>query len=294
MKKKGFMVTALLILAAGLGIYAYPTVSSALRQIGEASEIGRYQKHIQTIDEAAVDAMIAGAEAFNGRLSDSLTTDPFQTGSTAPYEEDSEYNGLLNVDGLMGYIDVPKIDIYLPVYHGTSADVLQKGAGHLYGSALPVGGSGSHSVISAHRGLPSARMFTDLDQIQKGDIFYYHVLNRILAYQVDRIEVVEPTELSALDPEPEKDYMTLLTCTPYGINSHRLLVRGVRIPYEVTAVEDTAERVGVDAPKMRASASRTAVITVAGAAAAAIALLAAILLVGLHGGRKGREEERQE
>ena len=179
--------------------------------------------------------MLARAEVYNSRLSGALSMDPFRTGGADPSEEDEEYNALLNINGVMGYIDIPKIDVYLPVYHGTSAEVLKKGAGHLYGSALPTGGSGTHSVISAHRGLPSARLFTDLGEMEKGDIFYFHIFDRIMAYQIEQIETVLPTQLELLDPVPGREYMTLFTCTPYGINSHRLLVRGVRIPYEVTS-----------------------------------------------------------
>lgn len=276
MKKKGILIFALLLFTVGGGIYAYPTVSSAVYQIKSASSIKGYQKQVEQADDAAMDAMIARAEAYNKTLSDILSIDPFQTGAGEPDLDDLEYNSLLNMDGLMGYIDIPVIDVYLPVYHGTGVVALKKGAGHLYGSALPVGGEGTHSVISAHRGLPSAKMFTDLDQVREGDVFYYHVLNRILAYQVDRIEVVEPTQLSALDPVPGKDYMTLFTCTPYGINSHRLLVRGVRIPYEVTTAKEAALNAPENQPKLDAKVSPVSIVT---AAAAGIILLAALAVL---------------
>lgn len=278
MKKKGILILALLLLAVGGGICAYPSVSEAVHQIQSASSIKEYQRQVKETDETAMDAMIAEAEAFNQTLSDTLSTDPFQTGTGEPYLDDLEYNSLLNVDGLMGYIDIPAIDVYLPVYHGTSAATLKKGAGHLYGSALPVGGEGTHSVISAHRGLPSAKMFTDLDQVQMGDVFYFHVLNRILAYQVDQIEVVEPTELSLLDPVPGQEYMTLFTCTPYGINSHRLLVRGVKIPYEVTTVQDAEESAKENAPKLDASVPSGTIMIAVGAG---IVLLAAAVVMAL-------------
>ena len=278
MKKKGILILALLLLIAGGGIFAYPSISDAVHQIQSDSSIKGYQKQVKETDETAMNAMIAEAEAFNKTLSDTLSTDPFQTGTVEPYLDDMEYNSLLNVNGLMGYIDIPVIDVYLPVYHGTSAATLKKGAGHLYGSALPVGGEGTHSVISAHRGLPSAKMFTDLDQVQMGDVFYFHVLNRILAYQVDKIEVVEPTELSSLDPVPGEEYMTLFTCTPYGINSHRLLVRGVRIPYEVTTAEEAAKSADENAPKLNAAVSSATMMTVVGAG---IVVLAAFVVLAL-------------
>lgn len=293
MKKKGFLILGLLLMAAGVGIYAYPSVSNVINEMRAASEIREYQQYVQEADDAAMDDMIARAEAFNEKLSDTLSIDPFQTGSGEPYEDDLEYNSLLNVGGLMGYIDIPAIDVYLPVFHGTSVAALRKGAGHLYGSSLPVGGEGTHSVVSAHRGLPSARMFTDLDQIQKGDVFYFHVLNRILAYQVDQIEVVEPMELSALDPVPEKEYMTLFTCTPYGINSHRLLVRGVRIPYEVKMAGEAAERVSADAPRQRAVVSSTSVLIAIGVVAVVVVLLTAALFIEIHDGAKRRKRKRR-
>lgn len=293
MKKKGFLILGLLLMAAGVGIYAYPSVSNVINEMRAASEIREYQQYVQEADVAAMDDMIARAEAFNEKLSDTLSIDPFQTGSGEPYEDDLEYNSLLNVGGLMGYIDIPAIDVYLPVFHGTSVAALKKGAGHLYGSSLPVGGEGTHSVVSAHRGLPSARMFTDLDQIQKGDVFYFHVLNRILAYQVDQIEVVEPMELSALDPVPGKEYMTLFTCTPYGINSHRLLVRGVRIPYEVKMAGEAAERADADAPRQRAVVSSTSVLIAIGVVAVVVVLLTAALFIEIHDGAKRRKRKRR-
>lgn len=293
MKKKGFLILGLLLMAAGVGIYAYPSVSNVINEMRAASEIREYQQYVQEADVAAMDDMIARAEAFNEKLSDTLSIDPFQTGSGEPYEDDLEYNSLLNVGGLMGYIDIPAIDVYLPVFHGTSVAALKKGAGHLYGSSLPVGGEGTHSVVSAHRGLPSARMFTDLDQIQKGDVFYFHVLNRILAYQVDQIEVVEPMELSALDPVPGKEYMTLFTCTPYGINSHRLLVRGVRIPYEVKMAGEAAERADADAPRQRAVVSSASVLIAIGVVAVVVVLLTAALFIEIHDGAKRRKRKRR-
>lgn len=290
MKKKGMLILAVLLLFVGLGIYFYPDISGSYYQAEAVFEIKGYQKGIEGLGPSEADEMIAEAEAFNSRLSGTLSTDPFQTGEVNPYEGDEEYHSLLNVNGVMGYIDIPKIDAYLPVYHGTSASVLKKGAGHLYGSALPVGGAGTHSVISAHRGLPSAGLFTDLDQMQKGDIFYFHLFDRILAYQVDEIETVEPSELERLDPVPDKDYMTLFTCTPYGVNSHRLLVRGVRIPYEVIDAAAAAERIGVDGPRMKASLGIKTKAAIAGTAAAVFLLLAVILLICRSKGSRKRGE----
>lgn len=292
MMKKGIIIVALMTLLVGLGIFFYPDISNMYYQTVAVTDIRGYQKGTLSIPGAEIEEMIQKAEAFNGKLSSTLSNDPFMTGEVNPYENDSEYNTLLNVNGVMGYIDIPCIDVYLPVFHGTSPAVLKKGAGHLYGSALPVGGEGTHSVISAHRGLPSAKLFTDLDKIQKGDIFYYHIFDRILAYQVENIETVGPTELELLDPVEGKEYMTLFTCTPYGINSHRLLVRGVRIPYEVTAVSDTAIESATNGPRMTASLPIAVKIFIAGGAILVIFLLAAIVYVRRRMGGKGREEER--
>ena len=145
-----------------------------------------------------------------------------------------EYQEILNYtgDGIMGYVEIPDIDVNLPIYHGTSEEVLQDGAGHLEASSLPVGGEGTHAVISAHRGLPSAKLFSDLDELETGDVFFIHILNETHAYQVDQIQVVKPDELDSLRVVDGQDLVTLLTCTPYAVNTHRLLVRGVRIPYE--------------------------------------------------------------
>lgn len=174
--------------------------------------------------------MLESAKKYNAKLTGVIREDAFSLTDRKSGSQDSEYMNLLNVNGIIGYVEIPSIDVYLQIYHTTSQDVLQKGAGHLEGSALPVGGLGTHTVITAHRGLPQAKLFTDLDQLQIGDYFCFHVLGETLAYQVDQIKVVEPTDTEPLNAVPGKDYATLMTCTPYGINSHRLLVRGIRVP----------------------------------------------------------------
>lgn len=290
MKKKVIIIVAFLMLLAGGGVFFYPELSYIYYRTMAVSDIKSYQNGSRSIPEAEADEMIKKAEAFNSRLSGTLSTDPFLTGEVNPYENDAEYNTLLNINGVMGYIDVPGIDVYLPVYHGTSPTVLKKGAGHLYGSALPVGGSGTHSVISAHRGLPSAELFSRLDQLKKGDIFYYHIFDKILAYQVDKIATVEPTELELLDPVDGKEYMTLFTCTPYGINSHRLLVRGVRIPYEVRSAIDTAEQVSVNGPIMTVSLPPSVKVFITCIAGIVILLLLVIAHVWKHREEKGEKK----
>ena len=155
-------------------------------------------------------------------------------GSDDTQIEDTDYWKVLNVaeDGVMGYLSIPKINVRLAIYHGTAEDVLQTGIGHMNGTSLPIGGESTHSVLAAHRGLPAARLFTDIDQMQQGDMFYIHVLDETLAYQVDQILTVLPSDTDSLQIEKGKDYVTLVTCTPYAVNTHRLLVRGTRIPYE--------------------------------------------------------------
>ena len=183
-------------------------------------------------DKQATEAAWAEAEKYNENLAGDPVHDPFIMGSG--YVLPDNYQEVLNLngDGVMGYVEIPSIDVYLPIYHGTSEETLEKGAGHLDVTALPIGGLNRHSVISAHRGLPSAQLFTRLDEMEEGDVFYLHILDRILAYEVDQITVIEPEELSSLAPEADKDLVTLLTCTPYAVNTHRLLVRGTRVPYE--------------------------------------------------------------
>ena len=181
---------------------------------------------------------------------------------------DPRYEAILNPlgNGLMGQVEIPCIDITLPIYHYTDEEVLQKGAGHLPGSSVPVGGAGSHAVISAHRGLPSAKMFTDLDRVKIGNVFYIHVLGDTLAYEVDQILTVEPSDTEALSVQEGEDYCTLLTCTPYAVNSHRLLVRGHRIPYEEETYQ--AETKVVAAPQTSSVVMR-ALCVLAGLAIAA-------------------------
>lgn len=289
MKQKLPLILIVLILITGLGIFFYPTASDIISRITSTTVIKDYQRTIETTDKAEMEAMYQAAVEYNKNLPEHLSMDPFGTSSEEPYAEDGVYNQLLSVNGVMGYVDIPRIDIYLPVYHGTSEEILQKGAGHLYGSALPVGGEGTHSIISAHRGLPAAKLFTDLDQMKEGDVFYFHVLDRIIAYEVDQIKVVEPTELEDLNPVPREDYMTLFTCTPYGINSHRMLVRGHRIPYEVTGVEEP-EIVMEQPPKSKPSLPAWVTVSIVGT----VCLVIIIMVGGLFGLRKRKIRKKLE
>lgn len=219
----------------GLMILLYPFVSQWFYTIQSNEEIRQFNRKVSELESNDIQNRLELARAFNSTLKVSALSDPY---SKKQKEEGLKaYANMLRVQEKIGYIDIPKIDERLPIYAGTSESILQKGAGHLEGTSLPVGGENTHSVITAHRGLPTAKLFTDLDKMQKGDKFYIHVLSEVFAYEVDQILTVEPTNFDPVSVQKDKDYVTLLTCTPYMINSHRLLVRGHRVPY-VVAIDD--------------------------------------------------------
>lgn len=242
MKKKSSKIVIILIFLAGLSLLLYPFIANQWNNHRQKQLIGNYESVISDKEAAGnIDyaAEMKKAEAYNDALLPSILPDSFAV-AEAQTEADSSYENSLNIagDGMMGIVEIPKIDIKLPIYHGTSDEVLQKAAGHLEGSSLPIGGESTHAVISAHRGLPSASLFTDLDQLEIGDHFLIHVLDETLCYEVDQILVVDPEDTSALAVEDGEDLVTLLTCTPYGVNTQRLMVRGHRVPYEEQAVAD--------------------------------------------------------
>ena len=237
MKRKIANVLFGLLFLIGFGILVYPTVSDQWNTYRQSRLISNYETTVENLTEEDFSDEWQKAIAFDQALvRNDLYGDVF--GEDDGELESTEYWKVLNVanDGVMGYLSIPKINVKHAIYHGTGDKVLQTGIGHLNGTKLPIGGEGTHSVLAAHRGLPSARLFTDLDQIKKGDMFYVHVLDEILAYQVDQIlDMVDKddheTLEAALQIEEGKDQVTLFTCTPYGVNSHRLLVRGTRVPY---------------------------------------------------------------
>lgn len=242
MKKKSSKIVIILIFLAGLSLLLYPLVANQWNNHRQKQLIGNYESVISDKEAAGnIDyaAEMKKAEAYNDALLPSILPDSFAV-ADASTETDSSYEDSLNIagDGMMGIVEIPKIAIKLPIYHGTGDEVLQKAAGHLEGSSLPIGGESTHAVISAHRGLPSASLFTDLDQLEIGDHFLIHVLDETLCYEVDQILVVDPEDTSALAVEDGEDLVTLLTCTPYGVNTQRLMVRGHRVPYEEQAVAD--------------------------------------------------------
>lgn len=241
MKKTALIIIGTLLVLISVGLVLYPFISNYLMGLNQQAEIEGYRRTIESADDTTLDDALKAANEYNRSLfGEVVLTDPFDPSFMAA--GDAEYNSLLNIDGtgVMGYVEIPKIEVYLPICHGTSREVLEKGAGHLQNTSLPVGGEGTHAVITGHTGLSTARLFTDIHQLEKGDVFYLHVLKETLAYEVDQILVVLPNETDPLRVVPDRDLVTLMTCTPYGVNSHRLLVRGKRIPYTEAPEQQTA------------------------------------------------------
>lgn len=221
-----------LVLILGICLCAYPLVASLVEQRNQSRAVSTYKNEVKDYDEETLRRMIKHAEEYNDKL--------YQSKSSIVYtlQDDvlssGNYNKLLNISesGVMGTIEIPKININLPIYHGTGEDVLSVGVGHLEGSSLPVGGENTHCVLTGHRGLPNSKLFTRLDELKKDDLFYVRTGGQIMAYIVSKIQVIRPEDVGELSVQPEKDMVSLITCTPYGVNSHRLVVTGERIEYE--------------------------------------------------------------
>lgn len=245
-KKKSNIVTIILILVllVGLSLLLYPSVSDYWNSFHQTRAIASYSEQVANLDDDKYEELWQAAQSYNESLAKRGNDYALTDGQKEQYED------LLNISGsgVMGYIEIPSIDCSLPIYHGTEESVLQIAVGHLEWSSLPVGGGSTHCVLSGHRGLPSAKLFTNLDKLQIGDIFMLRVLDEVLTYEVDQILIVEPQETGALRIEEGKDYCTLVTCTPYGINTHRLLVRGHRIGNieEAKTVRVTADAMQID------------------------------------------------
>lgn len=229
--KDNFLTNELVfILIIGLSLLLYPTVSDYWNSFHQSEAVAGYVQKVQDMGQDKKDKMLADAKAYNQTLAKGVMPDLNLSNA-----EKSVYNKSLDVTGtgIMAYVDIPKINTALPIYHGTDDATLQVAVGHIPGTSLPVGGKGTHAVISGHRGLPSAKLFTDIDRLVDGDTFMIQVLDETLTYEVDQILTVLPDDVSALAIDPNQDYVTLVTCTPYGVNSHRLLVRGHRIPNKI-------------------------------------------------------------
>lgn len=211
-----------IILIVGVGLFMYPKVSNWISVYTAKTTISSYDKAVEKLDNTNKERIKKEAQEYNKALAE----------NNHNKLEKFNYDEILSISGAMAYIDIPKIKVYIPIFHGTDDEELQQGVGHMKDTSFPVGGKSTHSVIAGHTGLPTAEIFTDIDQLVNGDVFYIHVLDEILAYKVDQIKVVLPSETEDTQIVQGEDYVTLLTCTPYGINDHRLLVRGTRIPYD--------------------------------------------------------------
>lgn len=237
-RKAGLLATIILI-TAGFALVFYPAVSEWNNNRLQEQIMAQYDSEVGKAAETEIDEAREKAKDYNEHLQSGsvVLSDPFDDTKFLPSQE--TYNQLLNMDGsgVMGYLEIPQLSVELAIYHSTEDSVMRQGAGHLPGTSLPVGGAGSHAVLSSHRGLPSAKLFTDLDKLQTGDEFYIHTLGETLAYKVDQIKTVEPEDVSDLKVMEGEDYVTLVTCTPYSVNTHRLLVRGVRTEYQEVSGE---------------------------------------------------------
>ena len=278
-KKKKFSITNIILVAillVGLGIIAYPTFSDWWNSFHQSRAIAGYVQKVAEMDEKDIDKMWSEAEEYNRKL----LSKPNRFDMSK--EEEKEYSKILDVTGtgIMGYIDIPKINVSLPIYHGTNEAVLQIAIGHIEGTSLPIGGIGTHSVLSGHRGLPSAKLFSDIDQMEAGDRFIIQVLDRTMTYEVDQIRIVLPDELQDLAIDERQDLMTLVTCTPYGVNTHRLLVRGHRVPND-----DDGVRVVADAMQFEP-------VIIAPLVAAPMLLILLILMLTSPGTRRRKKQNQ--
>lgn len=253
-KKKNFVwnIFFALVFLAGAGVFLYPTVSDMWNQYRNARLVSRYDEAVTDLSDNEYEKLWNEAKEYNAEHPVNSIVDAFGEKDdyvlTQPYDQVLDPNG----EGLMGSIEIPKINAKLAIYHGLSKTVLEKGVGHVEGTSLPVGGKSTHAVLAAHRGLPSAKLFTDLDQMKKGDIFILHILGKNLAYKVDQIRTVLPGETGELDIVEGEDHVTLVTCTPYGVNTHRLLVRGIRTKYaegEIRNDKTISHRLAVTDPR---------------------------------------------
>lgn len=232
----------ILLLLCGFSLLLYPGIRMLISASRQSAVVEKIESEFVKYDKETAEKELEKAEDYNNSIMGSEIKDPFLPGSGIVLPDN--YMDILNIhDGIMGILEIPSIQVKLAIYHGTSEAVLRKGVGHLKETAFPIGQKGTHTVLSTHRGLPEAKLFTDLDKLEKGDLFYVHICNSILAYRVDQIKVVDPSDTRYLKPEAGKDYVTLLTCTPYGINSHRLMVRGSRTDYKAAEKEAIESRV---------------------------------------------------
>ena len=234
------LLLSLFLILGGIAISLYPNISNYFAEKNQVEIIEKYEELVVSIDNEGLEEEFQKAQTYNENLAGDPVHDPFVEGSG--YALPTNYTSILNFtdSGIMAYIEIPKINVHLPIYHGTSSEVLEKGVGHIQSTSLPVGGTSTHCVLTGHTGLPSAELFTRLDELNIGDIFYIHVLNKVLTYKVYETKVILPDDIDELQVVKGKDYITLVTCTPYGVNTHRLLVKAEQVEYE-EYVEPTQE-----------------------------------------------------
>lgn len=270
-----------IVLIVGVGLFMYPKVSNWISVYTAKTTINSYNKAVEKLDNTDKEKLKKEVQEYNKALAE----------NNHDKLKKFNYDEILSIDGAMAYIDIPKIKVYIPIFHGTEDEELEQGVGHMKGTSFPVGGKSTHSVIAGHTGLPTAEIFTDIDQLVNDDIFYIHVLDEILAYKVDQIKVVLPSETDDTQIVQGEDYVTLLTCTPYGINDHRLLVRGTRIPYN-----KQNEEIIQDKPTQSdTSESRMSVETILtlGAVGLSVVMLIIILLILFLPERKKHEKNKK-
>lgn len=283
-----------ILFLAGAGVMLYPTISNAWNEYRQAQLISNYQEKVNEISPEDLSAEWEKARAYNASfLQNDIFTDAFESNETSAVT--TAYRDALNItgDGIMGYMEIPKINVKLSINHGTAEDVLQTSIGHLSGSKLPIGGEGNHAILAAHRGLPSAKLFTDVDKLVVGDVFYIHILDEVMAYEVDQIlPMVPKDDNTTLGRELQcvegKDYVTLFTCTPYGVNTHRLLVRGSRIPYEAPADDDVDN---TDNSSQQTQNEDYTMQLLLGGTVTAVTLIAIILLIFAIRARRRKREK---
>lgn len=275
------IIAIVLLLFLGIGFFLYPHVSNLLMERNQSYAIQNFEEQVKNADVDKMEEEWKKAEEYNESLNGNVLRDPFLEGSGMVLQEN--YKEVLNMNGIMGYIDIPDIQVNLAIYHGTGESTLKKGVGHLEGTSLPVGGESTHAVFTGHTGLATAKLFTDLTELKDGDMFYLHILDRVLAYQVDQIKVVEPDNTDDLKPVAGKDYVTLVTCTPYGVNSHRLLVRGKRTEYHAWQEKQASNKTERKLTREEQTILITCLTT-------AVVMLFVIVIVILRKRKKGREK----
>ena len=277
MKKNLTNILLVVILLVGAAILLYPTAADYWNSFHQSRAIAGYSESVNNLNEAEYERIWQSAVEHNRWVSGKSVPFSLSEAEWAEYESQLDLAG----NGIMGYIDIPKIECVLPIYHGTSDSVLQVAVGHIESSSLPVGGASSHCILSGHRGLPSAKLFTDLDRLGEGDYFQLKILNETLTYEVDQIRIVLPVEVSELGITQGQDYCTLVTCTPYGINSHRMLVRGRRIANPREAANITSDAIRVDP------------VLVAPAMAAPMLIVLTVWLIVDPGGKKKKKQKKR-